>query len=74
MQFLLQSDLKLQGEHKRTLLFENDAESNCDVLRTSHLNLLTEENTSQKLNICSARYMARIKTIIQLVPNFVQCP
>jgi len=66
--------LKTTRWTQKTLLFENDTENKCDVLRTSRLNLLIEKNTSQKLNVCSASHMARIETIIQLVPNIVPCP
>jgi hypothetical protein len=30
-------NVNIQGEHKRTLHFQNDTENKCGVLRTSHL-------------------------------------
>jgi hypothetical protein len=69
----------IQSEHKGTLHFQNDTERKCGVLRTSHLHQSTENSqsfvhTSQRLDMCSASHTADVQTIIQIVPNFVQCP
>jgi hypothetical protein len=69
----------IQGEHKRTLHFQNDTERKCGVLRTSHLHQSIENSqsfvhTSHRLDMCSASHTADVQTIIQIVPNFVQCP
>jgi Mg2+/Co2+ transporter CorB len=42
-------NLIIQGEHKRTLLFQNDTENKCGVLRTSHLHQSTEKKKHKVL-------------------------
>jgi hypothetical protein len=34
-----------QGEHKKTLHFQNDTENKCGVLRTSHLHQSTKKHS-----------------------------
>jgi hypothetical protein len=70
---------EIQDEHKRTFHFQNDTENKCDVLKTSYLTQSTEKLSKfcshlTETRMCSASHTADIETIIQLVPNFVQCP
>lgn len=70
---------KLQDEHKICLHFQNDTESKCGMLRTSHLHQSIEKLwkfcTQLRLNICSASHTADVETIIKTRPEFcVVCP
>jgi len=63
----------IQGDNKKTLRFQNDAENKCDVLGTSHLHQSIDTHLTD--SIFAPRVTRQMsKTIIQLVPNVVQCP
>jgi hypothetical protein len=67
---------KVQDEHKRTLHFKIIQKTNAAIelhSYTSRYKTQSFVHTSQRLDMCSASHTADVETIIQLVPNFVQC-
>jgi hypothetical protein len=53
------NSLCIQGEHKRTLHFQNDTENKCGLLRTSHLHQSTEKLSKFCTHLAETRYVLR---------------
>jgi hypothetical protein len=49
----------MQGEHKRTLCFQNDTENKCGVLRTSHLHQSIEKLSTFCTHLTETGYVLR---------------
>jgi hypothetical protein len=49
----------LQGEHKITVLFQNDTENKCGVLRNSHLHQSIEKLSKFCTHLTETRYVLR---------------
>jgi hypothetical protein len=67
----------IQGEHKRTLHFQNDAENKFGALWTSHIHQSIEKLSKFRTHLTETRYVlreshGRCREIIQRAPNFVQ--
>jgi hypothetical protein len=54
---LLYSMIKIQGEHKRTLHFQNDTENKCGVLRTSHIHQSIEKLSEVCTHLTETRHV-----------------
>jgi hypothetical protein len=54
-----ESSNKIQGEHKRTLYFQNDTENKCSVLRTSHLHQSIEKLSKFCKHVTETWYVLR---------------